>query len=122
MFPLAVVFHLNYNISDHCPILIDVVGSRHEQRRKRKHTFRFEEVWTQFDDCQQVISMGWSKPTMAPQTAFDVALKQKLRECKAELAVWGKTKRGNYLHRIMKARQSLQEAIEAGGDVEEARK
>ena len=59
-FPKAVVQHLQRYKSDHCPILVDILGESMKKHRK-PHIYRFEEVWLQNLECEKVIENIWQE-------------------------------------------------------------
>lgn len=60
MFPYTRVSHLDFRLSDHCPLLIETNKLMCRPNRPCKACFRFEEVWTQFNECRVVVERGWA--------------------------------------------------------------
>ncbi|RYR06927.1 hypothetical protein Ahy_B05g074243 [Arachis hypogaea] len=79
-FPEAVVQHLQRYRSDHCPILVDVAGTK-VRRRKRPHLFRFEEMWLKRAECKEIVSRAW--------TNRQNKIWGKLKNCSKVLDEWG---------------------------------
>ncbi|KAM7484272.1 hypothetical protein LguiA_000281 [Lonicera macranthoides] len=56
-FPSSIVIHENRRASDHCPIFLTFK----EKVKCPKRRFRFEYMWTSYEDCEEIIKEGWGK-------------------------------------------------------------
>lgn len=70
-FPLVWVQHLQPVLSDHCPILIQLVGLREGQRKKRVRCFKFEKMWLQEGRCRDIVVDNWDGVGMTSLSALD---------------------------------------------------
>lgn len=62
-FPDVLVEHLEYEESDHCPMMLNIEkGAKGERHRQDKGLGRvhFEEFWTYQEDFHEVISRNWT--------------------------------------------------------------
>ncbi|RYR74895.1 hypothetical protein Ahy_A02g009608 [Arachis hypogaea] len=87
-FPRAVVQHLQRYRSDHSPILIDMVGDS-TFKKKRVKKFRFEEVWLEKEECEEIVKRSWIPGRSG--------VKRKLEICSKSLEEWGKNQFGQIL-------------------------
>uniref|UniRef100_A0A7N2LBU5 Uncharacterized protein n=1 Tax=Quercus lobata TaxID=97700 RepID=A0A7N2LBU5_QUELO len=83
----SIVTHLSTHASDHLPILLHVLSSKHVQGRRR---FHFEELWLLHEECENVIKSAWEGGGTDPFTLE--LLRQKLADCAADLHAWGSSK------------------------------
>ena len=56
-FPKAVVHHFQRYRSDHCPIMVNILGEK-KSRRKKPHIYKFEEMWLQDNECKNVVNIS----------------------------------------------------------------
>ena len=54
-YQLSIVTHLYSHASDHMPIILQT-QSYHKQRQRRKRSFKFEESWLTWEECEEVVS------------------------------------------------------------------
>ncbi|XP_075633544.1 uncharacterized protein LOC142606010 [Castanea sativa] len=57
-YQLSTVTHLYSHASDHMPIVLQT-QSYHRQRQRRERSFKFEESWLLWEDCEAVVSEAW---------------------------------------------------------------
>ena len=81
--------HLSSHASDHLPIVLSVQSSRKSGYKGQK-SFKFEEAWLLFDDCEEVIKDAWER-SGAEATGLGV-VKQKVAACALDLQAWGSSK------------------------------
>ncbi|XP_057760299.1 uncharacterized protein LOC130980656 [Arachis stenosperma] len=79
-FPRAVVQHLQRYRSDHSPIFIDMMGET-ERKNNRSHRFKFEEVWLEKEECEEIVKKTWIPGNMG--------ITRKLQNCSSILKEWG---------------------------------
>ncbi|KAJ1418141.1 Zinc knuckle CX2CX4HX4C [Sesbania bispinosa] len=99
MFPSSVVYHLGHYPSDHCPILLDT-NNRPGGRRGKPNVLRFEKIWVDDIECEQVLLEGWSKGGSE--------LHSKMTSCLQVLESWGSRKFGDIPKRIRKSQKKLE--------------
>lgn len=83
------VFHLGHIASDHRPLLAEWKeeppdGARLHRSRPR----RFEEVWTKYEDCREIVKQVWS--SNVGSTA--IIITDKTVECLHRLNQWSRRK------------------------------
>ncbi|KAJ1389174.1 Zinc knuckle CX2CX4HX4C [Sesbania bispinosa] len=104
MFPSSVVYHLGHYPSDHCPILLDT-NNRLGGRRGKPNVLRFEKIWVDDIECEQVLLEGWSKG--------GGELHSKMTLCLQVLESWGSRKFGDIPKRIRKSQKKLEHLMTA---------
>lgn len=82
-YPGTQLFNLPAVGSDHSPIFLD--SDFKEMKTPRK--FRFELVWTELQECEQLIRNSWD---IQIQGSNAFKLVKKLRNCREELRLWSK--------------------------------
>ncbi|GMY27151.1 hypothetical protein FCV25MIE_22393 [Fagus crenata] len=89
-FPAASVEHLDVINSDHKCLLLtrEPRGAQCFQRKP----FRFEEVWTSDEGCENTIQTAWGS-AIPRSTMFKVA--EKLKACKKHLGDWSRRSFGS---------------------------
>ncbi|KAJ1436291.1 Zinc knuckle CX2CX4HX4C [Sesbania bispinosa] len=97
MFPSSVVYHLGHCPSDHCPILLDT-NNRPGGRRGKPNVLRFEKIWADDIECEQVLLEGWSKG--------GGELHSNMTSCLQVLESWGSRKFGDIPKRIRKSQKN----------------
>ena len=58
-FPMAKLVHKSSSISDHCPLILQMVTEK--KRAKSKRCFRFESMWLKDSKCGEIVSEAWSE-------------------------------------------------------------
>src|SRR4051812_19053371 len=58
LFPLPVVHHLSHSHSDHCPLLLDLNGSK--SRRLGERPFKFQAAWMHHKEFANWVAEEWS--------------------------------------------------------------
>lgn len=83
--PQALIKHLNFEESDHCPILIRTEG----EYRTQKRPFRFFKAWTTDKSSSYVVDNAWNSDW---HPGLDIIkLKRSLSETTKALRIWNKT-------------------------------
>ncbi|KAH1129371.1 hypothetical protein J1N35_000749 [Gossypium stocksii] len=59
LFPSYQVQHLNYSFSDHCSILLDLIGRRGESQWLKNKFFRFEAKWCLEHEFEDIVKRNW---------------------------------------------------------------
>ena len=106
----ARVYHIMEPTSDHCAILLTDQQHPPIQRQKR---FHFEEAWTKYEKCKEVIQEAWINYSSTQST---VGLVEALTECAAGLSRWSRTDLGYYPRKIQEKRKSLQVLVQEDKD------
>ena len=70
----ATVTHLSRTFSDHCPVLIELLGSRTNATNK---PFRFHTMWLLHPRFPKVVEEAWSGNRSFPLAIFDFTTKVK---------------------------------------------
>ncbi|XP_062015943.1 uncharacterized protein LOC133732417 [Rosa rugosa] len=60
-FPHNRVITLDPSESDHSPLLIEIQAGKQRKHRSRR-LFRFEEIWHENSECNEIIKQGWAHP------------------------------------------------------------
>ena len=97
----ARVFHIVEPSSDHYAILL--TDQKHPPTQ-RGRTFHFEEVWTKYEKCKEVIQEAWINFSGIQST---VGWVEGLMECVAGLTRWNQTDFGYFPRKIQEKRKSL---------------
>ncbi|KAJ8452678.1 hypothetical protein Cgig2_005014 [Carnegiea gigantea] len=109
LFPNAFVSHIDFNISDHLPILLKC-HSCIDKRSARKRQFMFENMWFTEPACEDVVTAAWSSTSHA--NAVDNLLSN-LSKCSDELNSWNRTSFGNVSEQICDLEQRLKSQRDA---------
>ncbi len=80
LFPLAKVHHLDEFESDHKLVWIQLVGL--DNTRLRRELFRFEEMWTQDQGCEETIDSAWQQQQPSSRMS---QFKHKMKSCRHRL-------------------------------------
>nr|DAD34883.1 TPA_asm: hypothetical protein HUJ06_005523 [Nelumbo nucifera] len=75
IFPDSKILHLQFNHSDHCPLLLNTRPSK----ENTKPHFRFLPIWANHEDCKEIVESTWGKQIPGSK-ARQVTVK--LKECK----------------------------------------
>lgn len=102
-FPSTRVHHLDVRWSDHKPLWVSMDPMMCPSRK----LFRFEEVWTSDQGCEEVITSAWKKPVPGVPM-FSVW--GKIHACRRELRVWSKQSFGNIKTKIHEVEKRLRQA------------
>uniref|UniRef100_A0A2N9FN80 Protein kinase domain-containing protein n=1 Tax=Fagus sylvatica TaxID=28930 RepID=A0A2N9FN80_FAGSY len=102
-FPSTRVHHLDVRWSDHKPLWV----STEPMMRPSRKLFKFEEVWTSDQGCEDVITTAWKKPVPGVPM-FSVW--GKIHACRRELRVWSKQSFGNIKTKIQAVEKRLKQA------------
>ena len=102
-FPSARVYHLEGRWSDHKPIWV----SSEPMVLPKRRPFRFEEVWTSDQGCENVIEALWKNhiPGVPMYSVWE-----KIHACRRGLRSWSRQSFGNVKSRIKKVEDQLKEA------------
>ncbi|MCI03614.1 endonuclease/exonuclease/phosphatase family protein, partial [Trifolium medium] len=101
MYPEAKLVNIIASHSDHSPILLHTTPM---ERQQNSYSFRFENIWLQEDDIEEVVEEGWGRGREDEVTV-------KVAQCADKLKRWGRRKR-------MKVKQ---EVAECGDELERLR-
>lgn len=85
-FPGSKVTNIDAIGSDHVPIMLEVFGLENQYGKFRKkwgYRFRFEEMWAEYEECEQVVKSCWDGSG---------DLVEKSENCKQKLGAWSKRK------------------------------
>jgi hypothetical protein len=102
-FPSARVHHLDVRWSDHKPLWV----STNPMVRLTRKPFRFEEVWTSDQGCEDVVATAWQKPVPGVPM-FSVW--GKIHACRRGLRLWSKQSFGNIKTKIKEVERRLKQA------------
>nr|DAD39805.1 TPA_asm: hypothetical protein HUJ06_014128 [Nelumbo nucifera] len=100
IFPDSKIFHLQFNHSDHCPLLLNTRPSK----ENIKLHFHFLPIWADHEDCKEIVESTWGKQipgSKARQVTF------KLKECKIKLKEWNKKVFGRVEERLQRLQQKI---------------
>lgn len=92
--------------SDHSPIIL----STNPEIIKNKIGFWFEEMWLENPECKEVIKAAWGGEN---HHSMSRCLWPKLSDCRRGLIRWSKTKFGNNMTELRKAKDLLREVGES---------
>ncbi|KAJ9558242.1 hypothetical protein OSB04_012856 [Centaurea solstitialis] len=97
-YPEAKLRNLTAPISDHSPILLDMVGS---SCSSKKHVFRFENKWFLEDTLNPMVEQRW-------QDTSGQRLLDRLEVCSTALNKWGKELAMRYRRQVSAAKQKME--------------
>ncbi|XP_075670421.1 uncharacterized protein LOC142640201 [Castanea sativa] len=103
-FPGSRVFHLQCNSSDHCPLLINLLGF---DPPPHKRPFRFEEIWLSDERCFKTVEASWSS---IHGGASDECILKWVETCGRDLAWWKKNIFGNVRKELGRKKAQLVKA------------
>jgi hypothetical protein len=107
--PLAIMEHIDVTNSDHKCLFMS--WEPHTTSHFQCKPFRFEEVWTSDEGCENTIKESWENRVVGT-TMFKVA--NKLNQCKKGLGNWSHRTFGNISKQLAEKRRLLRSAeIEA---------
>ncbi|KAJ8447618.1 hypothetical protein Cgig2_031672 [Carnegiea gigantea] len=98
LFPNAQVFHIDFDLSDHMPVLLKC-KARAATDCNRKRRFQFENMWLMEPSCGEVISSAWS--SVYDLDPVDNAMGRH-DACAGELQCWNKDFFGHVTTKISK--------------------
>ncbi|KAJ8435144.1 hypothetical protein Cgig2_018972 [Carnegiea gigantea] len=109
MFPEAAVHHIDYEGSNHLPIMLK---TRPNRRRTRNHgnSFKFEYMWVTNPTCPDIIAKAWQQSRKEDCVENLVT---KLEECCKELSNWNREHFGNVTKEIQWLEQRLRVQTDA---------
>ncbi|KAJ8425198.1 hypothetical protein Cgig2_004320 [Carnegiea gigantea] len=81
IFPNAMVSHVDFDMSDHLPILLKCTLCSNE-KEARKRRFMFENMWLTDPSCQDTVSAAWTS-VLSPNTVENML--SRLEKCTAHL-------------------------------------
>ncbi|XP_040988956.1 uncharacterized protein LOC121236574 [Juglans microcarpa x Juglans regia] len=87
-FPQSRVYHCSAAYSDHLPISLSLSDGL---ARRRSKLFRFEAMWIEEDECEEVISRHWQEAAGGNNL---MAISKKIKACSRGLEVWNEKKFG----------------------------
>ena len=82
MFPDAKVHHVSMSSLDHY-LLALFLNKDHHQRRGKKQFF-FEAMWTQVEECKEIVELAWD-PYREDST---LSIQERLERCQKQLQQW----------------------------------
>lgn len=102
---------MDYSGSDHRPVelILDPLSS-HWGRYKQRID-RFAKAWLRYPELQGVVRRAWVLPSPAPTLVRPQSLVNLASNCMRSMAVWGRSKLGDFPKRISIANQRVQDAI-----------
>ena len=89
-FPLTIVTHLSLHTSDHAPIILQTKSHMDRIKISGGRSFKFEESWLLWEDCEGVIKEAWEK-NIEDSSGLE-ATRQKIKICGDELQAWGSSR------------------------------
>lgn len=92
------VFHRSRFESDHSPISI-LCSLKARKKRKKTRLYRFEELWLQDEDCEEVVAAAWSH-TRGPANRRILATGENLK-------IWGENRFGNPFIQVVALKDKL---------------
>ncbi|KAI5388716.1 hypothetical protein KIW84_074403 [Lathyrus oleraceus] len=95
------VRHLLRRSSDHVPLVIDLEENSQQSHKEKRCVFRFEEVWTKDDRCEEEIHRAWS----LPHTLID----KKIEEFRSLRALFERCPRNNIGNKIVRVEDEINE-------------
>ncbi|XP_041016200.1 uncharacterized protein LOC121258724 [Juglans microcarpa x Juglans regia] len=104
---------LSSSTSDHCPILVSL-SQQQSNPFKYAQVRRYEDRWSSFSDCEQVIKKAWNQGR--GQVTGLQRIKEKLQTCMTDLRKWSYRKemeeRGSLIQKSNRL-QHLQQTLTA---------
>ena len=107
-FPNSRVTHLHSVFSDHRPVWVELHRSGSKSRPSRKR-FRFEEMWTLHQGCEDTIKRAWESRHRGT-AMFQVV--EKIKVCREHLKKWSFTQFGSIRAAIATKTRLLQQEEE----------
>lgn len=80
------ISNLEWLFSDHRPVEIEIIPEHRKQKRKQKKVFRFEEYWTKYEACSEMISNSGAG---SGNVSNWQSLANNVNECSKVLYPWG---------------------------------
>uniref|UniRef100_A0A803PH95 DUF4283 domain-containing protein n=1 Tax=Cannabis sativa TaxID=3483 RepID=A0A803PH95_CANSA len=103
-YPEAKLFNFAVSPSDHTHLFLDIL---HHIKPAGGNHFRFENYWTRFQECEEVIRDSWSR-------SGGSQMHQKLHQCGQDLQAWG-TSVASTKREVANVQQMLQVFSNASG-------
>lgn len=105
-FPASSIAHLFSHALNHLPIIL------HKRKTKKispsySKSFKFEELWLLWEDCEEVIHEAWTKEAKVDSGL--ARIKERIARCGEDLHAWGSTRTHPNVEKIKK----LQTKVEA---------
>ncbi|XP_074304565.1 uncharacterized protein LOC141639306 [Silene latifolia] len=110
--PTTTLFHLDYDKSDHAPISLSMFAATNQKKGRR---FRFEDMWANSDECEEVVRGAWLETT--GRYLGHIAI-YKLDLCSRRLAQWSKLQFGDLRKRIEETRNRMNFLDSCSHDIE----
>ena len=89
MFPEAKVHHVSMSASNHCLLALSLNKDHYPRRRKK--CFFFEEMWTQVEECKEIVELAWD-PYREDSA---MSIQERIERCQTSLQHWNQTCFGN---------------------------
>ena len=105
-FPLTTVTHLPSHTSDHAPIILQKKSHMDRIKTSGGRSFKFEESWLLWEDCEGVIKEAWEK-NIEDSSGLE-AVKQKIKICGDELQAWGSSRTHPNAEKIKKLQKRVE--------------
>ena len=99
------VSHLFSHASDHLPILLKTMKDR-QVRGRGIGGFKFEENWSLWDDCEEVVTEAWAKGGGDNLSLRGV--RDCIQTCRTELYAWGSSKTKPETEEIKRLQKKLE--------------
>ena len=106
-FPGSIVQHLQSTSSDHCTLLINLLGL---DPPPKKGIFKFEEIWLLDERCVKVVEASWSSYFVGH---CDSDILRRVEICGKDLAWWSYNIFGNVRKELKNKKTLLVEAKSA---------
>ena len=101
----SVVTHLVLHASDHAPLLLQIRTPR-SICAKEPRSFKFEESWPLWDECEAMVHEAWTKP-VGVSSGLNI-IEERIASYGTDLHVWGSSRTQPDTKRI----KALQKRIE----------
>ncbi|KAL0004281.1 hypothetical protein SO802_011842 [Lithocarpus litseifolius] len=95
------VYHLVDSTSDHCVFLLT---NSHPQRVSKNKRFHFEALWTNNEDCRNIIESSWG---MGVDLSTPEGMMENLKRCASDLSNWSSSVYGHIPKKIQSKRKAL---------------
>ncbi|XP_074293639.1 uncharacterized protein LOC141620744 [Silene latifolia] len=99
--PTTTLSHLEYDKSDHAPMSLSMFSATNQKKGRR---FRFEDMWANREDCEDVVRGAWLETT---GRNLGLIAMYKLDLCSRRLAQWSKIQVGDLRRRIEEMRNRM---------------
>lgn len=102
-FPSAKLFHKSSSISEHCPLVLQLVGK--QKVTKQSKPFRFEAMWLKDPRCENVVNSTWEEGLYL---GSNFPIQHYLDNCRSRLELWNKNVFGHVGKNIARLQKHLE--------------